>query len=209
MGGRTKKIQKGAQTTLFLTPGMNAAKRVAEPHLRASIAAKQEMLDSMLDEIARLAAALKEASEKGGTLLFCGNGGSAADAQHWATELVVRYKKERPAVPAIALTTDTSALTAAGNDLGFERIFARQVEALATPKDVLVCVSTSGRSKNVIAAATTARMMGVKTVGITGASGGPLADVVDLCFRAPSDDTAVVQECHEAIGHILCAVFDS
>jgi D-sedoheptulose 7-phosphate isomerase len=195
-------------TTLFLTPGMQKAKKTAEAHLRAGVEARNAMLASLLDEIARVAAAVKEASEKGGTVFFCGNGGSAADAQHWATELTVRYRRNRPAVAAVALTTDTSALTAAANDLGYEKVFARQVEALVKPRDVLVCISTSGNSKNVIAAASTAKLVGARTIGLTGSDGGALADVVDICVRAPSQDTPVVQECHEAIGHVICAVFD-
>src|SRR5262245_7678740 len=117
-------------TTLFLTPGMLKVRKLAEAHLKATVAAKTTLLNAHLDEISRFVAALRETSEKGGTLYFCGNGGSAADAQHWATELVVRYVKNRPAVAAVALTTDTSTLTAAGNDFGFDRVFSRQVEAL-------------------------------------------------------------------------------
>lgn len=195
-------------TTLFLTPGMMAAKKIATAHLQATVAAKTEILSSMLDDIARVASTVKAASEKGATIFFCGNGGSAADAQHWATELTVRYRKSRPGVAAVALTTDTSALTAAANDLGWEKVFSRQVEALVKPKDVLICISTSGNSKNVIAAATTAKMLGATAIGLTGEAGGALADAVDLCLRVPSNDTPVVQECHESIGHIICAVFD-
>ncbi|NUN48769.1 MAG: SIS domain-containing protein [Candidatus Brocadiae bacterium] len=187
---------------------MKAARKVAEAHLDASIAAKTAMRQGLMDEIARVAALLQERVAAGGTIFFCGNGGSAADAQHWATELVVRYRKDRPAIAAVALTTDTSALTAAGNDLGFDRVFARQVEALVKPKDVVVCISTSGNSKNVLAAATTAKRIGAKAVGLTGEEGGALAGVVDLCLRAPSGETAIIQECHEAIGHVLCAYLE-
>lgn len=195
-------------TTLFLTPGMLKVRKLAESHLKSSIAAKTELLTTMLDEIARLVATVREASEKGATIFFCGNGGSAADAQHWATELVVRYVKNRPAIAAVALTTDTSALTAAGNDFGFEKVFSRQVEALVKPKDVVVLISTSGNSKNVLAAAKAASALGAKTIGFTGADGGELADLVDLCLRVPSKETAIVQECHESVGHILCAAFE-
>ncbi|MCE9582289.1 MAG: SIS domain-containing protein [Planctomycetes bacterium] len=187
---------------------MLKVRKLAESHFKASIAAKTEILTSMLDEIARLVSSVREASAKGATIFFCGNGGSAADAQHWATELVVRYKKDRPAIAAVALTTDTSALTAAGNDLGFEKVFSRQVEALVKPKDVVVCISTSGNSKNVIAAAATAKMLGARTIGFTGEDGGALAEIVDLCLRVPSAETAIVQECHSSVGHILCAAFE-
>jgi D-sedoheptulose 7-phosphate isomerase len=195
-------------TTLFLTPGMLKVRKLADAHLKASIAAKTEVLNSMLDEIARLVATVREASAKGATIFFCGNGGSAADAQHWATELVVRYVKNRPAIAAVALTTDTSALTAAANDFGYDKVFSRQVEALVKPKDVLVCLSTSGNSTNVLLAAKAASALGARTVGLTGADGGELADLVDICLRVPSAETAIVQECHESIGHILCAAFE-
>lgn len=195
-------------TTLFLTPGMLKVKKQAEAHLKSVVAAKTEILSAMLDEVARLVATVRDAVGKGATVFFCGNGGSAADAQHWATELVVRYKSDRPAIGAIALTTDTSTLTAASNDLGFEKVFSRQVEALVKPRDVLVCLSTSGNSKNVVNAAVAAKAIGARTVGLTGQDGGDLADVVDLCFRVPSKDTAVIQECHESIGHILCGAIE-
>ncbi|KAF0244274.1 MAG: phosphoheptose [Planctomycetota bacterium] len=195
-------------TTLFLTPGMLRVRKLAEAHLKATIAAKSEVLHTLLDEIARLVSTVREASEKGATIFFCGNGGSAADAQHWATELVVRYVRHRPAIAAVALTTDTSTLTAAANDLGYDKVFSRQVEALVKPKDLLVCISTSGNSKNVLAAAKTASALGARTVGLTGDDGGELADVVDICLRVPSKETAIVQECHESIGHILCAAFE-
>ena len=206
MPGKTKKHEFA--TTLFLTPGMLSARKSAEAHLKASIAAKTAMLHTMLDDISRVASMMTAASEKGGTIFFCGNGGSAADAQHWATELVARYRKDRPAIAAIALTTDTSTLTAIANDGSFDKVFSRQVEALIKPKDVLVCISTSGDSKNVVAAAATAKILGAHTVGLTGEGGGALAGVVEICLRVPTHDTPIVQECHEAIGHILCAAFE-
>ncbi|MEK7469564.1 MAG: SIS domain-containing protein [Planctomycetota bacterium] len=195
-------------TTLFLTPGMLRVRKLAETHLKASIAAKTEVLNTMLDEIARVVATVREASAKGATIFFCGNGGSAADAQHWATELVVRYVRNRPAIAAIALTTDTSTLTAASNDLGYDRVFSRQVEALVKAKDVLVCISTSGNSENVLAAARTASALGARTIGLTAEDGGELSELVDICLRVPAKETAIVQECHESIGHILCAAFE-
>ena len=140
----------------------------------------------------------------GRKILFCGNGGSAADAQHLATELTIRYTKDRPALAAIALTTDTSALTAAGNDLGFERLFSRQVEALGQPGDVLIGISTSGRSKNVIKAVEVARDKGMKTIFFGGGDGGDLAGLCDVSIVVPSKTTARIQEMHILIGHVFC-----
>ncbi len=140
----------------------------------------------------------------GGKLLLCGNGGSAADCQHIATELTIRYTIDRPAIAAIALTTDTSALTAAGNDIGFERIFSRQVEALGRPGDVLIAVSTSGNSPNVLLAAQTARAMQIGVVLLSGDSGGRMADLADISILVPSRTTARIQEVHILVGHILC-----
>ena len=155
--------------------------------------------------IARMGALLVAALRRGGRLYTCGNGGSAADAQHVAAELVGTYAdRRRRALPALALTTDTSALTAIGNDLGFDQVFARQVEALVRKGDVLLCLSTSGRSPNVLKAAQAARRLGVKILALTGAPGEPLAGMADLAVRVPSRSTARIQECHIAIDHILC-----
>jgi len=140
----------------------------------------------------------------GGKILFCGNGGSAADAQHLATELVVRFKADRAAIAALALTTDTSLLTAAGNDLGFDDIFARQIEALAKPDDVVIGISTSGNSENVVRALKAAAGLGATTVAFTGAGGGKLAAICDVLIAVPSDVTARIQEMHILIGHVLC-----
>lgn len=144
----------------------------------------------------------------GGKLLICGNGGSAADAQHIAAELVVRFKADRKAIPAIALTTDTSVLTAAGNDLGFERVFARQVEALARAGDLVLGISTSGNSPNVIAALQTAREMGCKVAGFTGNGGGKMRGFVCPLVIVPSDDTACIQEMHITLAHLLCEAIE-
>jgi D-sedoheptulose 7-phosphate isomerase len=144
----------------------------------------------------------------GGTLFFAGNGGSAADAQHLATEYVVRYQTNRPPMRAIALTTDTSLLTACANDMGFDEVFARQVEALAEPGDLLVLHSTSGESPNVLRAAQSARARGVSVVGFLGRSGGQLKDLVDVALVVPSDDTARIQELHLAIEHIICDIVE-
>ena len=154
-------------------------------------------------QVAAVAARFTEVLRHGGTLFFCGNGGSAADAQHLATEYVVRYSTNRRALAAIALTTDTSLLTAAGNDLGFEQIFARQVEALCRRTDLLVLHSTSGRSPNLLAAASTARAQGVPTVAFLGPGGGPLADLVDQAVLVPSLETSQIQVLHLALQHLV------
>jgi len=140
----------------------------------------------------------------GGKLMFFGNGGSAGDAQHLATELVVRYKMDRPAIAALALTTDTSALTAIGNDLGYNALFARQIEALAKPGDVAIGISTSGQSENVIAALHTARDMEVVAAGLTGRDGGRMVSLADPLLIVPTQVTARIQEMHIMLGQMLC-----
>ncbi|XRO77017.1 D-sedoheptulose 7-phosphate isomerase [Methanocaldococcus sp. 10A] len=145
-----------------------------------------------------------EALKNGNKILICGNGGSAADAQHFAAEIVGRFKLERKGFPAIALTTDTSILTAIGNDYGFEKIFERQVEALGKKGDVLIGISTSGNSENVIRAVNKAKEMGIYTIGLLGKGGGKLKDIVDLALIVPSDNTPRIQECHLTIYHVIC-----
>lgn len=145
----------------------------------------------------------------GNRIFLCGNGGSAADAQHIAAEMVCRFETQRRGLPAIALTTDTSALTAIGNDFGYERVFARQVEALARPGDLLVGISTSGNSTNVIAALDEARRLGVTTLALLGAGGGRLAGMADHALVVPARETARIQECHILIGHIWCSMIDA
>lgn len=145
----------------------------------------------------------------GKKILLCGNGGSAADAQHIAAEFVGRYEKERRGLPSIALTTDTSALTAIGNDYGYERIFARQVEALANEGDVLIGISTSGNSPNVLSAIMTARALNCVTIGLTGAAGKKLAAICDAAVLVPAERTARIQEAHGFIGHIWCEMLDT
>ena len=144
----------------------------------------------------------------GGKLMFFGNGGSAADAQHLATELTVRYKRDRAAIAAIALTTDTSALTAAGNDLGFDRIFARQIEALGRPGDVAIAISTSGKSANVTTALRQAKAMRLTTAAFGGKGGGDLAGLADHLLLVPSDTTARIQEMHITLGQMLCGALE-
>lgn len=162
----------------------------------------------MAGEIAAVAERTATALEDGHTLLFCGNGGSAADAQHLATEYVVRFERDRRGLPAIALTTDTSLLTAAGNDLGFEEVFARQVEALGRPGDLLFLHSTSGRSPNLLRAADAARDRGVETVALLARGGGALAPRVDHALVLPTDAGARAQELQLAIGHLICELVE-
>lgn len=142
--------------------------------------------------------------QNGGCVFWLGNGGSAADSQHLAAELVGRFERERPGIRSVALTTDTSTLTAIGNDYGFDRVFARQVEALCRSGDLVIGISTSGNSPNVLAAIETARDMGVKTVGLSGRDGGRLATLADVCLVVPSDNTARIQESHILVGHMVC-----
>jgi len=156
------------------------------------------------DDIAAIAARYETTLRGGGTLFFAGNGGSAADAQHLATEYVVRYQTNRPAMRAVALTTDTSLLTACANDMGFDEVFARQVEALAEPGDLLVLHSTSGESPNLIRAAQSARARGVAVVAFLGKGGGQLKDLADASLIIPAVDTARIQELHLAIEHVIC-----
>jgi D-sedoheptulose 7-phosphate isomerase len=168
-----------------------------------------------VEDLAGLAPAIREAGvalagavSGGGKILLCGNGGSAADAQHFATELTVRYLEDRRALPALALTTDSSTLTAAANDLGFARVFARQVEAFGRPGDALVAISTSGTSPNVIEAVREARARGLVTVGLTGAGGGELGPLVDHWLAVPSDHTPRIQEGHLVVEHLLCEIVE-
>jgi D-sedoheptulose 7-phosphate isomerase len=161
-------------------------------------------LTRQLDVIEAVALAMTEALLGGGKVLWCGNGGSAADCQHLAAEIVGRFSRERRGMPSIALTTDSSILTAVANDYGFQCVFSRQVEALARPGDVLVGISTSGNSQNVIMALEQARSMGVTTIALTGAGGGKLSAIADHTLAVPSTDTARIQEAHILVGHMLC-----
>jgi len=166
-------------------------------------------VDTALRELISRAMTLSvEALKRGNKLLFAGNGGSAADAQHWAGELVSRFYFDRPGLPAIALTTDTSILTAVGNDYGYDYVFARQVEALGRKGDVFFAISTSGNSKNILRAIEAARAIGINVIGFTGQDGGKMADLCDLCFRMPSSETPKIQEGHEFIGHLICGLIE-
>ena len=157
---------------------------------------------------AGLVSACVKSIRAGSKLMLFGNGGSAADAQHLATELTVRYKSDRAAIAAVALTTDTSALTAAGNDLGFDRVFARQIEALGRPDDVAIAISTSGKSPNVIAALRQAKAMKLVTAALGGKGGGDLAGLADHLLVVPSDTTARIQEMHITLGQMLCGALE-
>lgn len=162
----------------------------------------------LAEPASRAAGLAVQTLEEGGTLLFCGNGGSAADAQHLAAEYVVRFQRQRGGLPAIALTTDSSVLTAAGNDFGFDEVFARQIEALARPGDLLFLHSTSGESTNLLRAAEVAREHEVGTVALLAKGGGRLAARVDLALVVPTQVTARAQELHIALGHLVCDLVD-
>jgi D-sedoheptulose 7-phosphate isomerase len=175
----------------------------------------RNVLDQILADqglLAAIAAAAQrcvDALKHGNKILFAGNGGSAGDAQHLAGELVSRFKFDRPGLPGIALTTDTSILTAIGNDYGYEHVFARQVSAIGTRGDVFVGISTSGRSRNVIAALAQCRELGITTIGFTGDTGGDMLRLTDVCLRMPSNETPKIQEGHIVIGHIICQIIES
>ncbi len=176
----------------------------SEEHTRVA----QETFESVKASFSEMLALCKSSITNGGKVLLFGNGGSAADAQHLATEFTVRYVKNRAPIAAIALTTDTSALTAAGNDLGFEHIFARQIEALGKPNDVAIGISTSGQSANVLHGLKQARAMGIKTIGFTGEKGSSMGDSCDVMIQVPSSTTARIQEMHITIGQMLCSALE-
>jgi D-sedoheptulose 7-phosphate isomerase len=165
-------------------------------------------LDALAPAVGRAAALMTATLASGQKVMLCGNGGSAADSQHIAAELVGRFVKDRKALPAIALTTDTSALTSIGNDYGFEDVFARQVSGLGRAGDCLMAISTSGNSRNVIRAATVARAAGIHTLGLLGRDGGELLKLCDVPILVPSATTARIQEAHIFIGHTLCAMVE-
>lgn len=177
--------------------------------IRENLRRQDEALDAMRGSILDAAELLRASLAAGGKVLLFGNGGSAADAQHWAAELTGRYLRERPGLAALALTTDTSALTAIGNDYGFDQVFARQVQALANPIDVVVGISTSGYSQNVLLALQKARAIGCRTVAILGRDGGAIAPEVDVALVYGAEHTPRIQEFHTVLGHLLCALVES
>lgn len=177
---------------------------IIRANIERSMEVHSRLIHDCLDTVAAGADALIAAYQAGYKALFFGNGGSAADAQHLAAEFLGRYLREREPMPALALHTNSSAVTAIGNDYGYDQVFARQLQALAAPGDVAVAISTSGNSPSVIEAVRSARRMGVFTVGLTGASGGQLRGLVDVLIAVPSEETPRIQECHILIGHSLC-----
>ena len=183
-------------------------KKRIEQIIKESIIAKQDMLKTQTGNIEEAALAIIDSLKKGGKLILCGNGGSAADAQHIAAELVGRFKKERKALAAIALNTNTSILTAIGNDYGYDATFKRQVEALANKNDVVLGISTSGNSRNVLEAIALANKIGAFTIGLTGGDGGKLIKLAKLSIVVPVEDTPRMQECHITIAHIICELVE-
>jgi D-sedoheptulose 7-phosphate isomerase len=179
--------------------------------IQAAVAAHRQAIEQVVQlapTLEEVVAAMKETLATGGRIFACGNGGSAADAQHFAAELTGRYQKERLGYPAIALTTDTSALTAIGNDYGFEQIYARQLQSLARPGDLFVAISTSGNSANVVKAVEYAKSQRIRTVGLLGGNGGQLARLVDLPLVIGVPSTPRVQEAHILMLHLLCEAFE-
>ena len=192
-----------------MKPGLVHERLVAE-RIEESLAVHQALLanEAFLAEVAEVAGAIADSLGRDGTIFFFGNGGSAADAQHLAAELAGRYLLDRPGLAGLALTTNTSCLTAIGNDYGYDLVFARQLEALGSAGDVAIGISTSGNSPNVLRAFEAARAKRMTTVGLTGAEGGKLRPLADYCLRIPAEQTARIQEAHILVGHILCEIVE-
>jgi D-sedoheptulose 7-phosphate isomerase len=187
---------------------MKNAAQLIEQFVTESLRVKAQFFDEYKETIVRTADTIAQVLRGGRKVLFFGNGGSAADAQHLAAELVGRFGPDRSALPGISLSTDTSILTALGNDYGYDKVFARQIEALGQPGDAAVAISTSGNSPSVIEAIDVARSKGIFTVGFTGETGGKMKDRVDVLLRVPSRQTPRIQETHLLLGHILCDLVD-
>lgn len=181
-----------------------------QKRIKDSIETKQKLLSNaqLIQSIERAAMLIIESIKEGGKIIFCGNGGSAADAQHLAAELVGKFYLDRPALPGISLTTNTSILTAVANDYTYDRVFVRQVEAIAKTGDVLVGISTSGNSLNVVEAMKLAKNIGMKTIAFTGETGGKMKDYADVLINVPSTDTPRIQELHIMVGHIICEIVE-
>ena len=190
------------------SPGQDTARALFRETVGALVATLGRLDEAHLAAVTALAADIRAAWAAGGKFLVCGNGGSAADSQHIVAELVGRFMAERPGYPAIALTTNTSTLTAVGNDYGYDHIFARQVQALGGPHDVLLVLSTSGNSANCVAAVAAGRAHGMKVHGFLGGSGGKLLSLVDSALVSPSDHTPRIQEVHITMGHLLCQILE-
>ncbi|VAX32036.1 Phosphoheptose isomerase 1 [hydrothermal vent metagenome] len=184
------------------------AETLVSDNIRESIRVKETLLETMVPLIAKTANLISESIASGGKLILFGNGGSAGDAQHIAAELLGRFELERPAFPAIALTTNSSTLTAIANDYGYEQIFSRQIQGLTNPGDVVIGISTSGNSLNVLKAIRVAKEKGATTIGMTGEKGGQLVLECTHCFKVPSSKTARIQESHIMIGHLLCLLIE-
>ncbi len=199
-GGETPAATRGEET--------QPAGSLTGESLRSHISVFEKLISEQSNRIDDCGRIILETLTSGGKIMLCGNGGSAADAQHIAAELIGRYESERRALPAIALTTDTSALTALSNDYSFERVFSRQVEGLANPGDLLIAISTSGNSPNVIRAIMAARNRGCKVIGLTASGGKKMAALCDACVMVPGAKTSRIQEAHIAIGHIWCELID-
>lgn len=185
----------------------NALATILE-HAEAGVALRRSFFAENAALVAETALAMAVALARGNKLLLCGNGGSAADAQHLAAEFVNRFMMDRPPLPAIALTTDSSILTAVGNDFSFDQVFSKQVEALGKPGDMLVAISTSGNSNNIINALKAARERSVATLGLAGGTGGKMAPLCDRLIAVDGKSTALIQEVHIAVGHLLCGLTD-
>jgi len=185
-----------------------AALKKVMNHAAAGIAARKAFFDTKGELVMEIARAMAVCLASGGKIMFCGNGGSAADSQHLAAEFSNRFKLERPPLPGLALTTDTSALTAIGNDYSFDEIFSKQLQALGRPGDMLVGFSTSGTSSNVIRAMREAKRGDIITVGMSGQTGGEMSTVSDFLITVPSGDTPIIQEIHIAAGHMICHLVD-
>jgi D-sedoheptulose 7-phosphate isomerase len=183
--------------------------KMIEKELQAHKEVIEKIIEVIIPQIEEAATVVVETLKNGNKVLLCGNGGSASDAQHIAAELTGRYKTERKGLAGIALNTDTSAMTAIANDYGYDRIFDRQVEALAREGDLLIGISTSGNSMNIISAIATAKLMGCRIIGLSGKEGGDMSRLCHLNLVVPSDDTPRIQEMHILIGHILCQAVDN
>lgn len=180
-------------------------------HIKSSIFVKESIIadNEVIEAIEKATTIILEAYAHGGKTLIAGNGGSAADAQHIAGEFVSKFYFDRPAIASISLSTDTSILTAIGNDYGFDRLFSRQIEALGRNGDVFIGITTSGNSENIIKALVKSRELGIKTIVLTGKTGGKALDICDICIKVPSDETPRIQESHILIGHIICCIVEN
>ncbi|MCL2414302.1 MAG: D-sedoheptulose 7-phosphate isomerase [Bacteroidales bacterium] len=189
---------------------MSEAKKIIQQQITGSIRTKELVLsdNELMSNIEEAARIVTEAYKRGNKTLLAGNGGSAADAQHIAGEFVSKFYFDRPGIPSIALTTDTSIITAIGNDYGFNKLFARQVQAQGIKGDVFIGISTSGNAENIIEALTTCRENKITTIGLTGAAGGKMAELCDICIKIPSNETPRIQESHILIGHIICCIVE-